>query len=132
MLRATQATLALRARQAVRRARAARPRSRAGQAALEPGPLLRPLPRRGLAAAESWSPLAFPAPRPVLLEASVLATARRALLWLAVILAFVAGNIKDALRGRASRLGEGERLFRLFQWGGGTFTKLGQQLSVRI
>src|SRR5262249_50087778 len=63
--------------------------------------------------------------------ASVLRSCLRLLVWLDVVLRFFVGNAIDALVGRGSIERRAIRLRKAFERGGGTFGKVGQQLSLR-
>jgi ubiquinone biosynthesis protein len=111
--------------------RAARTGIAALDADLQAGPVLRSLPRRQFSRSPG-APPAMPSPRPIAFHASVPATIGRAFLWLRMMLAFVLGDLWDRLLRRSSVERRARRLHDLFQSAGGTFTKLGQQLSMRI
>lgn len=123
------ALLGVRRRAQMLSARTVEPAGRSGG---EPRDVLRPLPRREFASAEAGAGPSMPSPRSGGFQASAPETLRRVLVWLRVMLAFVLGDLLDKLRGKSSLERRAHRLHDLFQSAGGTFTKLGQQLSMRI
>ena len=68
----------------------------------------------------------------VTFEASRLQAIRRLFVWLRAILTYLLGNLGDRLKNQSSEARRAVRLRRTFARMGGTFPKIGQQLSKRI
>lgn len=123
-------------RRAVARAFAVRQRADdpyATASPLAPGsPVLQPLPRRPWLAAGEMA-VGPPPVRSVLPHrAGLLATGWRFLEWLAAALLFGLGTLGDILARRDTQARRAVRLRRTLERMGGTFLKLGQQLSIRL
>lgn len=129
---------AARARDVTRIVRAALADWRARQRAVTPlalgadgDPVIRPLPRRQGGRSPGPAP-DLPVFRSERFTAGVLATSRRVLVWLRLLLAFWFGALVDRARGRDTVERRAERLLALIQGAGGSLVKLGQQLAVRV
>ncbi|MGE5233912.1 MAG: ABC1 kinase family protein [Acidobacteriota bacterium] len=101
------------------------------EAAPAGGDVRRALPRRERlpAGVRSFTPPLAARPE---LRASPLATVARVFVWLYAALLYGVGNCADALRRRGSPQRRAERLRHTLERIGGTFLKVGQQLSMRI
>jgi predicted unusual protein kinase regulating ubiquinone biosynthesis (AarF/ABC1/UbiB family) len=126
------------ARDVTRIVRAALADWRARQRAVTPlalgadgDPVIRPLPRRQGGRSPGPAP-DLPVFRSERFTAGVLATSRRVLVWLRLLLAFWFGALVDRARGRDTVERRAERLLALIQGAGGSLVKLGQQLAVRV
>jgi hypothetical protein len=96
-------------------------------------PVLRPMPRRAQAAAEFVADLGPPPlRRGGVREASLRETLARLYVWLSALTYFAGGTVWDTLRSRDSEERRAVRLRRMFENGGGTFVKIGQQMSIRL
>ena len=96
-------------------------------------PVLRPMPRREQAPAEFVADLGPPPlRRGGLREASLRETLARLYVWLSALTYFAGGTVWDTLRGRDTEERRAVRLRRTFENVGGTFVKIGQQMSIRL
>ena len=96
-------------------------------------PVLRPMPRREQAPAEFVGDLGPPPlRRGGLREASLRETLARLYVWLSALTYFAGGTVWDTLRGRDTEERRAVRLRRTFENVGGTFVKIGQQMSIRL
>lgn len=111
-----------------RRARGPRPMA-ADAEVVAPLPRRAPLLRADAALGEAGTPPMRVAPQ---LQASLLTTLRRLLLWIRLTLSFLLAIFFDKLRRRDSVERRAVRLRETFERIGGTFLKLGQQMSIRI
>lgn len=102
------------------------------QAALEPGPVLRPLKRQKLVQAPAAVLEMPPVTKDLKLEKAFFPAVRRCVLWLAAFFLYSLQVLLDRLRGRDSIESRASRLLVMFQKVGGTVIKIGQQLSMRI
>lgn len=95
--------------------------------------VLGPIPRRETAdlSRASLDPVA-PMRRRVRPRASAYRAFVRLLRWALALVRFQAGTVLDRLRGRDSLTRRAERLRETIERLGGTFVKLGQQLSIRV
>ncbi len=85
-------------------------------------------PFRASAAADGTPPLRSQ----LVLKASAAATVKRLLFWLFAILVYAAGTAGDWLRRRNTAERRATRLRRTLERIGGSFLKLGQQMSIRL
>ncbi len=126
----------LEVRRAVARALAARRRGNDPYASAPPlapgGPVVRPLPRRAWLAAGDLALGPPPLRNPLGRNAGLLATAARFAAWLLAALLFGLGTAGDVLSRRDTPQRRAVRLRRTLERIGGTFLKLGQQLSIRL
>jgi predicted unusual protein kinase regulating ubiquinone biosynthesis (AarF/ABC1/UbiB family) len=100
---------------------------------LPPGSVsvMRPMPRRKIVHTMAGAAVTLPRARRVTFKAGLVRTVQRLLVWISGALKFLLGNALDVVLRRDSLQRRAVRLRRIFERGGGTFTKLGQQLSVR-
>jgi len=96
-----------------------------------PGAVLRALPRQPKIRIEQGAD-GVPMFRSERFTATVWATLARFGLWIRLLMAFRLGVLGDRMRRRDSMDRRAERLLALFRRAGGTFIKLGQQLSMRV
>jgi len=93
---------------------------------------LRELPRRRFSKTKPGPPPETQVFKDQHFHAGVLATLARLIVWLKVFWAFQLGNLWDIILRRDSLQRRATRLVDLFQGAGGSFTKIGQQLSMRM
>jgi len=93
--------------------------------------MLRAMPRRKPAHVVDTTHVTLPMARRVVFKPGIIRPAVRLLVWLSASIRFFAGNGWDVLRGRASIQRRAARLREVFEETGASFTKLGQQLSLR-
>ena len=96
-------------------------------------PVVRPLPRRVQARAESLG--IYTRPQMHLMGApkvGPIRMLRRIGVWVGAILYFVLGNTWDKIRRRDSQARRAARLRRTFERAGGTLVKIGQQMASRL
>ncbi len=91
-----------------------------------------PLPRRPTFKAGAYGAGPPPLRNRLVLKASTAATLRRLLVWVFAALVYAAGTAGDWLRRRDSVERRAVRLRRTLERIGGTFVKLGQQMSIRL
>ncbi len=89
------------------------------------------MPRRRIVHAGAGVAVQLPRARRVVFKAGVILTIVRLLVWLRAALKFFSGNLLDFVKGRASIQRRAARLRRVFEEIGGSFAKIGQQLSLR-
>lgn len=94
--------------------------------------VVRPMPRREISYSVNTAAVALPRARPpVTFRSGVFSAASRLFVWLWILIRFYAGNLFDVVMRRDSEKRRAARLRRVFESGGPTFAKLGQQLSMR-
>lgn len=93
--------------------------------------VVRAMPRRKQTHTFDAAHVTLPMARTVAFNAGVLRTLGRLMLWFWACIKFFGGNAIDRLTGRSSVQRRAERLRRVFEDVGASFTKLGQQLSLR-
>jgi ubiquinone biosynthesis protein len=90
------------------------------------------MPRRTITHAVDSAAVALPRARPpVAFKSGIIAPIGRLFVWLSILIRFYAGNLLDVLSRRDSVERRAVRLRHVFESGGPTFAKLGQQLSMR-
>lgn len=94
--------------------------------------VLRDMPRRKFSKTRPGPPPETQVFKDQHFNAGVLATLARLLVWSKVFWAFQLGALWDKIRRRDSVERRAARLVNLFQAAGGSFTKIGQQLSMRL
>lgn len=95
--------------------------------------IVRPMPRRKIYHAVDSAAVSLPRARPpVTFKSGIISPIGRLSIWLWILLRFYAGNLVDVVARRDSDKRRAARLRRLFESGGPTFAKLGQQLSMRV
>jgi len=108
----------------------------ATSAAPEPNEVvLRSMPRRPESAVESAANFdAGPPPlrRGGIRKASLLEALARLLVWMRVLAYFASGTVWDSIRRRDTEERRAVRLRQMFETAGGTFVKIGQQMSIRL
>ena len=93
--------------------------------------VLGPMSRRRPAHVIDTSGLALPMARRIRIKPGVIRPLFRLSLWIWACISFFGGNAFDWVRGRASIERRAVRLRRIFEDIGASFSKLGQQLSIR-
>lgn len=94
--------------------------------------VVRPMPRRTISYSVDSAAVTLPRARPpVTFRSGILSSASRLFVWLWILVRFYAGNLLDVVLRRDSEKRRAVRLRRVFESGGPTFAKLGQQLSMR-
>ena len=94
--------------------------------------VVRPMPRRRISYVVDSAAVTLPRARPpVTFKSGILSSASRLFVWLWILVQFYAGNLLDVVLRRDSEKHRAVRLRRVFESGGPTFAKLGQQLSMR-
>jgi predicted unusual protein kinase regulating ubiquinone biosynthesis (AarF/ABC1/UbiB family) len=112
--------------------------SESGSTSQAPEPndaVLRAMPRRAEAAVESAADFDTGPPplrRGGLREASLRETLARLLVWVRALASFALGTLWDSIRRRDSEERRAVRLRQMFEKAGGTFVKIGQQMSIRL
>src|SRR5262249_30808133 len=95
--------------------------------------VLLPMPRREQAAIEKVQEVGPPPlRRGGVREATLTETMARLFVWLRALAYYMTGTLWDALRRRDSEERRAVRLRRMFENVGGTFVKIGQQMSIRL
>src|ERR1700693_2990549 len=92
--------------------------------------VLRPMPRRQSVHKIETAHVVIPTARRVVFNPGILLPFLRLLVWLGAALRYFFGNALDRLLGRASIQRRAVRLRETIEWAGGSFIKMGQQLSV--
>lgn len=103
----------------------------AGLPAVTDQDVIRPMPRRTLSYSISNISVALPRARRVHFEPGIVRPILRLFVWLWSALRFLFGNAMDILTRRDTPQRRAVRLRRIFENAGATFTKFGQQLSIR-
>jgi ubiquinone biosynthesis protein len=93
--------------------------------------VVRPMPRRRIIRDSAGVQVQLPRARRVVFKPGIVLPALRLLVWLQAAFGFFSGNLLDLVMGRASIQRRAARLRRVFENIGGSFAKLGQQLSLR-
>jgi len=93
--------------------------------------VVRAMPRRRAVHAAASAQVQLPRARRVVFKPGIILPILRLLVWSQAAVMFFSGNIVDVIRGRASIQRRAARLRRVFENIGGSFAKLGQQLSLR-
>src|SRR6201996_408307 len=104
---------------------------RAVPAAAESLNVVRSLPRRKLSYSLDAISVSLPRARRVYFQASIVSTIFRLFVWLWSATRFIVGNTIDIVKRCDSEQRRAVRLRRIFEDAGGTFSKFGQQLSIR-
>jgi ubiquinone biosynthesis protein len=89
------------------------------------------MPRRRIIHDSAGVQVQLPRARRVVFKPGIVLPALRLLVWLQAAFEFFSGNLLDFVMGRASVERRAARLRRVFENIGGSFAKLGQQLSLR-
>ena len=122
-----------RALDAVRRWRLEHAQAEAWKVDDEGGPVIGPIPRREMSPMRaSGGEAGAPMRRSVRGRASALRALLRMSRWMVALLRFQSGTLLDRIRGRDSSSRRAVRLREAIERLGGTFLKLGQQLSIRV
>jgi ubiquinone biosynthesis protein len=93
--------------------------------------VLRGMPRRKITHDVGTTNLVLPTARRVIFKPGVIRPVGRLFVWLWAGIRFALGNAVDVIRGRATIQRRAARLRKVFEDTGASFTKLGQQLSLR-
>jgi predicted unusual protein kinase regulating ubiquinone biosynthesis (AarF/ABC1/UbiB family) len=93
--------------------------------------VVRPMPRRQVSHTIDSIQVSLPRARRVMFKPGVIRPIGRLFVWLWGFLRFSSGNAFDVITRRATVQRRAVRLRRVFEEGGPTFSKLGQQLSLR-
>lgn len=97
--------------------------------------VIRPMPRRRQAVGDTDPQRSYSPPQMQFMTApkiSLWKVLRRLMTWFYAILYFQLGNLRDRIRGRDSEERRAIRLRETFEGVGGTFVKIGQQMSSRL
>jgi predicted unusual protein kinase regulating ubiquinone biosynthesis (AarF/ABC1/UbiB family) len=97
--------------------------------------VLRAMPRRPESAVESAADFDTGPPplrRGGIREASLLETLARLVVWIRVLAYFALGTLWSSIRRRDTEERRAVRLRQMFESAGGTFVKIGQQMSIRL
>lgn len=95
-------------------------------------PLIRSLPRRRFTNITPTAPPEIEVHQDLRFRAGFFATSARFFVWLRVLFGFLLNVLWDKIRRRDNTDNRAKHFFRGFQRAGGTFSKIGQQLAMRV